>query len=96
MDVTARVRGVVRALRPVDPEFTATLARRWADLPEPARTPGQALGRHGVRCLFIAPPSARACAASVGTLSVNGDCTRSARTTSRTRAVTSTSGSSHP
>ena len=46
MDVTARVRDVVRALRPVDPEFAATLARRGADLPEPARTPGQALGRH--------------------------------------------------
>jgi len=38
------------AVRPVDPEFTAALARRWADLPETARTPGQVLGRHAVGC----------------------------------------------
>jgi hypothetical protein len=41
---------VVRAVRPVDPEFAAALARRWAGLPETARTPGQVLGRHAVGC----------------------------------------------
>jgi hypothetical protein len=46
----AWVRAVVRALRPVDPEFAAALARRWAGLPETARTPGQVLGRHAVGC----------------------------------------------
>ena len=46
----ARVRGLVRALRPVDPEFAAAMARRWADLPQTAQTPGQTLGRHGVGC----------------------------------------------
>jgi len=50
VDVTARLRGLVRALRPVDPEFAAAMARRWAELPETARTPGQTLGRHGVGC----------------------------------------------
>src|SRR6516165_8863581 len=48
--VMARVRGLARSLRPVDPEFAAALARRWAGLPEAARTPGQTLGRHGVGC----------------------------------------------
>jgi len=38
-----------RASRP-DPELVAALARRWADLPESARTPGQSLGRHNVGC----------------------------------------------
>ena len=50
MDVTARLRGLVRALRPVEPEFAAAMARRWAELPQTARTPGQTLGRHGVGC----------------------------------------------
>lgn len=48
--VMARLRAVVRTVRPVDPEFAAALARRWAELPETARTPGQTLGRHGVGC----------------------------------------------
>jgi hypothetical protein len=48
--VMARLRAVVRTVRPVDPEFAAALARRWAKLPETARTPGQTLGRHGVGC----------------------------------------------
>jgi rSAM/selenodomain-associated transferase 2 len=39
-----------RRTRPVDPRFAAALARRWAELPEVARTPGQVLGRHGVGC----------------------------------------------
>jgi len=46
----ARMRGLVCALRPVDPEFAAAMARRWADLPQTARTRGQTLGRHGVGC----------------------------------------------
>ena len=37
-------------LRPVDPAFAAALARRWAELPPGARTPGQVLGRHAVGC----------------------------------------------
>lgn len=48
--VITRLRGLMRALRPVDPEFAAAMARRWAELPETARTPGQTLGRHGVGC----------------------------------------------
>lgn len=42
--------GLVRALRPVDPEFASVLASRWAGLPQTAQTPGQTLGRHGVGC----------------------------------------------
>jgi len=48
--VMARIRQVARAARPADPEFRAALARRWAGLPETARTPGQVLGRHAVGC----------------------------------------------
>jgi hypothetical protein len=48
--VMARIGALMRAARPVDPEFAAALARRWAKLPETARTPGQVLGRHGVGC----------------------------------------------
>ncbi len=47
---TATIGTVRRALRPVDPRFAAALERRWADLPESARTPGQVLGRHAVGC----------------------------------------------
>ena len=36
--------------RPVDPEFAAVLRRRWAELPEHVKTPGQFLGRHAVGC----------------------------------------------
>lgn len=50
MSVKARLGAVMRAARPVDPEFAAALARRWAGLPETARTAGQVLGRHGVGC----------------------------------------------
>jgi hypothetical protein len=46
----ARIREVARAIRPADPEFAAALARRWAGLPDTARTPGQVLGRHAVGC----------------------------------------------
>src|SRR5258708_26222919 len=50
VDVMARTREATRAVRPVDPEFAAALARRWAGLPETARTAGQTLGRHAVGC----------------------------------------------
>jgi hypothetical protein len=50
VSVMARIGAAMRAARPVDPEFAAALARRWAELPETARTPGQVLGRHGVGC----------------------------------------------
>jgi hypothetical protein len=48
--VMARIRAVLRAARPGDSEFVAAMARRWAELPASARTPGQVLGRHGVGC----------------------------------------------
>ncbi len=50
MGAMMRIRQVVRTLRPVDPEFADVLARRWAGLPQTARTPGQVLGRHAVGC----------------------------------------------
>jgi hypothetical protein len=50
MDALAGIRRLARATRPGDPEFVAAMARRWAELPEAARTPGQVLGRHGVGC----------------------------------------------
>ncbi|MGH3199750.1 MAG: hypothetical protein ACRDNT_28390 [Streptosporangiaceae bacterium] len=50
MSVMARIREVARVARPADPEFAAALARRWAELPETARTAGQVLGRHAVGC----------------------------------------------
>ncbi|MDB1088747.1 radical SAM domain-containing protein [Streptomyces sp. ACA25] len=50
MALIAALRAVERATRPYDPEFAAAMARRWAELPEAARTPGQILGRHGVGC----------------------------------------------
>ena len=46
----ARIGALMRAARPVDPEFAAALARRWAELPDSARTPAQVLGRHAVGC----------------------------------------------
>jgi hypothetical protein len=48
--VMAQIRAVLRTARPADPEFAAAMARRWAELPATARTPGQVLGRHGVGC----------------------------------------------
>ncbi len=39
-----------RRTRPTDPGFTAALARRWGELPEVVKTPGQVLGRFGVGC----------------------------------------------
>jgi hypothetical protein len=39
------LRAVWALTRPKDPELEALLARRWDELPEGARVPGQALGR---------------------------------------------------
>lgn len=51
---TARLGRVLRELeqltRPVDPETREVYARRWAELPERSRTPGQTIGRHAVGC----------------------------------------------
>lgn len=44
------LRGWWERTRPVHPETAAVLARRWAELPETARTPAQTLGRHAVGC----------------------------------------------
>ncbi|MGH3825458.1 MAG: hypothetical protein ACRDRA_21870 [Pseudonocardiaceae bacterium] len=44
------LRNLERRTRPVDPEYAAILRRRWADLPEHVKTPGQFLGRHAVGC----------------------------------------------
>ncbi len=50
MGVLARLRTLEQASRPADPEFVAAMARRWAELPQVVKTPGQILGRHGVGC----------------------------------------------
>ncbi|MFI7359510.1 radical SAM domain-containing protein [Streptomyces avidinii] len=50
MRIIAALRDLEHATRPYDTEFAAAMERRWAELPEAARTPGQILGRHGVGC----------------------------------------------
>ncbi|MBW0116139.1 hypothetical protein, partial [Pseudonocardia abyssalis] len=45
-----RIREWERRTRPADPAFAAALARRWAELPDVVKTPGQVLGRFGVGC----------------------------------------------
>ncbi|MDQ4093413.1 MAG: radical SAM domain-containing protein [Actinomycetota bacterium] len=50
MRVIDMLRRWERRTRPVDPEFAAVLDRRWAELPEHAKTPGQLIGRHAVGC----------------------------------------------
>jgi hypothetical protein len=50
VSLRAWIRAAARGVRSADPEFAAALARRWAELPETARTPGQVLGRHAVGC----------------------------------------------
>ena len=45
-----RLREWLRLTTPVDPEFVAALDRRWAELPEAIRTPGQVLGRFAPGC----------------------------------------------
>jgi hypothetical protein len=44
------LRKLERRTRPVDPEYAGILRRRWAELPEHVKTPGQFLGRHAVGC----------------------------------------------
>ncbi len=50
MRVVAGLLRMERLTRPADPDFVAAMARRWAELPEAVKTPGQVLGRHGVGC----------------------------------------------
>ncbi len=45
-----RLRNWLEATRPVPRLKAAALARRWAELPESARTPAQLVGRHAVGC----------------------------------------------
>jgi hypothetical protein len=45
-----RLRRWERLTQPVDPEFAAALRRRWDELPDIVKTPGQVLGRHGPGC----------------------------------------------
>lgn len=46
----ALLRMLERRTRPVDAKSRAAIRRRWAELPERVRTPGQTLGRIGVGC----------------------------------------------
>ncbi|MGE0140881.1 MAG: radical SAM domain-containing protein [Ilumatobacteraceae bacterium] len=39
-----------RSTRPIDPEVTSALARRWDELPPSARTPAQVIGRRSAGC----------------------------------------------
>ncbi|MCZ4101271.1 radical SAM domain-containing protein [Streptomyces sp. SID13666] len=50
MRIIAALRDLEHATRPYDTEFATAMERRWAELPEAAKTPGQILGRHGVGC----------------------------------------------
>lgn len=45
-----RVRRWERVSRPVDPEFRDALERRWAEMPEYVRTPGQFIGQAITGC----------------------------------------------
>ena len=44
------LRELERMTKPADSEFVAAMRRRWAELPQIVKTPGQVLGRHGVGC----------------------------------------------
>ncbi|UGY91227.1 radical SAM domain-containing protein [Streptomyces gobiensis] len=50
MGLVATLRALARTTRPYDPEFAEAMERRWAELPDVVRTPGQIIGRHGVGC----------------------------------------------
>ncbi len=64
--IVANLRRIERVTRPVDPETTEALARRWEELPNHVKTASQTLGRmavgcegtHGVfpRCNFVCTP----------------------------------------
>ncbi|MHB8532886.1 MAG: hypothetical protein ACYDC2_09215, partial [Solirubrobacteraceae bacterium] len=45
-----RLRAIVDATAPVDPDTAAALERRWLELPEHARTEEQLLGRRTAGC----------------------------------------------
>lgn len=45
-----RLRSLIAASRPVDPETATALARRWAELPDAVKTPAQLLGRRTSGC----------------------------------------------
>jgi hypothetical protein len=70
--VARRLRALVAATRPVDPDTAEALRRRWTELPPAARTPAQLLGRrgcegtHGVfpRCNLACTPCYHARAAN--------------------------------
>jgi hypothetical protein len=48
--LSARLRALERATRPVPDDLRAALDRRWQELPAHARTPAQALGQHSSGC----------------------------------------------
>ncbi|MDQ2852013.1 MAG: radical SAM domain-containing protein, partial [Actinomycetota bacterium] len=50
MSVLSMWRRIELVTRPENPEFAAAMKRRWAQLPQGVRTPGQLLGRHAVGC----------------------------------------------
>jgi hypothetical protein len=50
MGLLAKCRDLERRCRPVDPRFAAALRRRWSELPDSVKTPGQLLGRHAIGC----------------------------------------------
>jgi hypothetical protein len=45
-----RLAALERATRPVDPEVRAALERRWAELPDHVKTPGQLMGQKTTGC----------------------------------------------
>ncbi|MDQ0278832.1 hypothetical protein QO003_003135 [Arthrobacter silviterrae] len=50
MKIAALLRGIEMTTRPIQPESRTALERRWEQLPEHAKTPGQLLGRAAVGC----------------------------------------------
>jgi hypothetical protein len=50
MGLLSALRLLERRTRLADPEFAAAMRRRWAELPDAVRTPGQVLGRYGPGC----------------------------------------------
>ncbi|MCZ2402522.1 radical SAM domain-containing protein [Paenarthrobacter sp. Z7-10] len=50
MTIAAFLRRIELATRPIHPESRTALARRWAELPDHVKTPGQLLGKAAVGC----------------------------------------------
>ncbi|WP_267545449.1 hypothetical protein [Arthrobacter sp. H14-L1] len=50
MKIAALLRAIEIATRPIHPESRTALERRWAQLPDHVKTPGQLLGRAAVGC----------------------------------------------